>query len=175
VINRRKAVIGYATWFVAARLAKPAVGRRLSRLRPHGLHDGQGGHMLKQKTKGATDKATTIVESMKPIVTRALNDPELHDAIKKAFATGREVQTEIQGKPPKKAAKKLAHDRKLQRRVERSAEDLQKAVKGVVEAPKKKRRFRRVLGALAIMGAAAGAVVVGIRKLRGRDDEQLPY
>lgn len=134
--------------------------------------------MLKGKTKGATavaDKATTIVETVKPIVTRALNDPELHDAIKKAFATGREVQAEVQGKPPKKAARKLARDRKLQRKVESSAADLQKAVKGIVEEPKKKGRFKRVLGAVAIMGAAAGAVVVGIRKLRGRDDEQTPY
>ena len=133
--------------------------------------------MLKNKTTAATavaDRATTIVETVKPIVTRALNDPELHEALKKAFATGREVQSEVKGRPPSKAAKKLARDRKLQKKVESSAQDLQKAVSGLVEKPKKKRRFKRVLGAVALMAAAAGAVAVGIRKLRSRDDEQTP-
>ena len=133
--------------------------------------------MLKQKNLAATavaDRATTIVDTVKPIVTRALNDPELHEALKKAFATGREVQSEVKGRPPSKAAKKLARDRKLQKKVESSAQDLQKAVSGLVEKPKKKRRFKRVLGAVALMAAAAGAVAVGIRKLRSRDDEQTP-
>lgn len=119
------------------------------------------------KRSAATDRAAALVETVRPIVTKAMNDPELHEALRQAFATGREVTGEIHGKPPAKAAKKLAKDRKLQRRVESSAADLQKAVTSLVETPKKKGRIRRLVGRVAVIGAAAGAVMVVLRKLRG--------
>ena len=119
------------------------------------------------KKTAAADRAAALVETVRPIVTKAMNDPELHEALRQAFATGREVTGEIQGRPPAKVAKKLANDRKLQRRVESSAHDLQKAVSGLVEPPKKKGRIRRCVGRIAVIGAAAGAVAVVLRKLRG--------
>lgn len=119
------------------------------------------------KRSAATDRAAALVETVRPIVTKAMNDPELHEALRQAFATGREVTGEIHGRPPAKAARKLAKDRKLQRKVETSAHDLQKAVSGLVETPRKKGRIRRFVGRLALVGAAAGAVVVVLRKLRG--------
>lgn len=122
------------------------------------------------KKTAAADRAAALVETVRPIVTKAMNDPELHEALRQAFATGREVTGEIHGTPPRKAAKKLAKDRKLQRKVESSALDLQKAVSGLVEAPKKKGRVRRFVGRVAVMGAAAGAAVVVLRKLRGGGD-----
>lgn len=122
------------------------------------------------KKSAAADRAAALVETVRPIVTKAMNDPELHEALRQAFATGREVTGEISGNPPTKAAKKLAKDRKLQRRVESSAHDLQKAVSGLVEPPKKKGRIRRVIGRIAVVGAAAGAVIVVLRKLRGGGD-----
>lgn len=125
--------------------------------------------MLKKSTGGraAADRAAALVETVRPIVTKAMSDPELHDALRQAFATGREVTGEIQGNPTGKAAKKLAHDRKLHKRVESSAVDLQKAVSGLVEAPKKKGRIRRFIGRVALLGAVAAAVTVVLRKLRG--------
>ncbi len=118
--------------------------------------------------KSATaDRAAALVETVRPIVTKAMNDPELHEALRQAFATGRQVTDEIAGKPPAKVAKKLARDRKLQHRVEASAHDLQKAVSGLVETPKKKGRIRRLLGKVAMIGAVAGAVAVALRKMRG--------
>ncbi len=127
--------------------------------------------MLKKSTGRATaDRAAALVETVRPIVTKAMNDPELHDALRQAFATGREVTGEVSGKRPAKAAKRLAKDRKLQRRVESSAVDLQKAVSGLVETPKRRGRVRRAIGKLAFVGAVAGGVVVAIRKLRGGGD-----
>ena len=125
--------------------------------------------MLKKSSGGraAADRAAALVEVVRPIVTKAMNDPELHQALRQAFATGRVVTGEISGKPPSKAARKLAQDRKLQRRVEVSASDLQKAVSGLVEAPKKKGRVRRFIGRLALLGAVAGTVAFALRKLRG--------
>lgn len=118
------------------------------------------------KRSAAADRAAALVETVRPIITKAMNDPDLHEALRQALATGREVTGEISGTPPKKAAQKLARDRKLQRRVESSAYDLQKAVSGLVEPPKKG-RVRRTIGRIAIVGAAAGAVIVVLRTLRG--------
>ena len=170
MINRRQALIGYVTFRLARRMARRAVARRLSGLRPGGRREAEGVHMFKN-TKGtasaATDRATALVETVRPIVTKAMNDPELHEALRRAFSTGREVQSEISGKPPSKAARKLAKDKKLQRRVETSATDLQKAVSNLVEKPRKKSRIGRMIGRLAILGAVAGGVVVLVKKLRG--------
>lgn len=119
----------------------------------------------------AADRAAALVETVRPIVNKAMHDPELHQALRQAFATGREVQGEISGKPPKKAAKKLASDRKLQKRVETTAAELQKAVTGLVEPPRRRGRIKRTLGRLAVVGAVAGAAVVLLKKLRGGGDD----
>jgi len=164
-------VIGYLSYRLGRRLMERQVGRRLGALWPG--RDADGGQDMKQGkgTRAAADRAAALVETIKPIVTRALNDPELHGALRQAFATGRDVKEEYAGTPPKKAARKLARDRKLHKRVEASAQDLQKAVAAVVEPPKKKGRIRRALGRMAIVGAVAGGIVVVLRKLRrGGDD-----
>lgn len=119
----------------------------------------------------AADRAASLVETVRPIVAKAMHDPELHEALRQAFMTGREVQGEISGEPPAKAAKKIANDRKLQKRVEASATDLQKAVSSLVEAPKKKGRVRKTIARIAVVGAVAGGVVVVLKKLRGGGDD----
>ena len=123
-----------------------------------------------KNARAAADRASALVEQVRPIVTKAVNDPDLHEALRQAFTTGREVKDEISGKPPRKAARKIAKDRKLQRRVEHSAQDLQKAVSNLMEKPRKG-RFRRLVGRLAVVGAVAGGVVVLMRKLKRGGDE----
>lgn len=171
MLNRRQAVIGYVTFRVARRLALLWARQAVAGLRPGTRPKAEGGHMLKKSSGGrvAADRAAALVETVRPIVTKAMHDPELHEALRQAFLTGREVTGEIQGKPPGKAAKKLARDRKLQRKVETSAADLQKAVSGLVETPKKKGRVRRLIGRLALLGAVAGTVAFALRKMRGGD------
>ena len=124
-----------------------------------------------KNARAAAERAAVLVETVRPIVTKAMNDPELHEALRQAFVTGREVKDEISGKPPSKAAKKIARDRKLQKRVETSAQDLQKAVTNLVETPKKKGRVKRLIGRVAIIGAVAGGVVVVLKKLKRGGDE----
>jgi hypothetical protein len=184
VINRRKAVVGYITYEIARRLARRELRKRVAVLRPsrpnrpngpNGKYERQGGLLMLKRTKTAgavaTDRATALVETVRPIVQKAINDPQLHEAIRQAFATGREVTGEIQGNKPSKAARKIAEDRKLHKRVESSVHDLQKAVSGLVDAkPRKKSRARRAFGAIAIVGAIAGGVVLVLRKLRGEQD-----
>jgi hypothetical protein len=169
VLNRRQALIGYITFRVARRMARREVPRRLGGLRPGAHHQAEGGHMFRKSTGGraAADRAAALIETVRPIVTKAMSDPELHDALRHAFAAGREVTGEISGNPPAKAAKRLAKDRKLQRRVESSAVDLQKAVSGLVEPPRRRGCLRRAVRKLAIVGAVAGAVAVALRRMRG--------
>ncbi len=129
--------------------------------------------MKQAKSAMNTARAVALVETVRPIVTKALNAPELHDALRQAFNTGMDVKDEISGKRASKAARKLANDRKLQKRVETSAQDLQKAVSGLVEPEKKKGGgFKKLVGRVAVVGAVAGGVVVVLRRLkRGGGDE----
>jgi len=183
VINRRKALVGYLTYRIARLVLRREALRRVGGLRqngpngPNGQYDRQGGLMIKQRTRSAgavaTDRAAALVETVRPIVQKAINDPQLHDAIRQAFATGREVGGEIQKNKPSKAARNIAENRKLHKRVESSVQDLQKAVSSLVEEskPKKKSGAKRAFGVIAILGAIAGSVFVVLRKLRGGQDD----
>ena len=64
----------------------------------------------KGSATAAADRAAALVETVRPIVTKAMHDPELHEALRNAFQTGRAVQGEISGKPPKKAAKNITSE-----------------------------------------------------------------
>ena len=133
--------------------------------------------MIKQRTRSAgavaTDRATALVETVRPIVQKAINDPQLHDALRQAFGVGREVTGEIQKNKPSKAARKIAENRKLHRRVESTVHDLQRAVSSLVDEakPKRKNRAKRAFGVIAILGAIAGSVFVVLRKLRGQQGD----
>ena len=88
-----------------------------------------------------------------------MNDPELRSALQHAFETGRDVTTEVRGKTPKKSAKRIERDKKILERVEISAAELQKAVKGVLQEPEQKKGFfRRVVTPVLVMGGVAAAV-----------------
>jgi len=178
VPDRRKAILGYVTWFIASRVARRAASKKVDAMTPDVLQDG-GKDSILMKTKSApqaaVNRATTLVEAVRPVVQRAMNDPEFHAALRQAFDTGREVTVKVKGAPPKKAARKIAHDRKLQRRVETSATDLRNALAAVLEEPEKKKgKFRRVMGPVIVIGGAATAVFVFLRKRNGGSQET-PY
>jgi hypothetical protein len=177
MINRRKAFVGWVTWLLATKLVRRVARKKVENLRPAALDNGGRRHML-NRTKTApaavAERATTIVEAVRPIVQRAMNDPELHAALRQAFDTGREVTTEVRSKPPTKAAKRIARDQKLLKKVETSAADLQSAVRAVVKQPKKKGFLRRVATPVIVVGGVAAAVWYGLKKFRGGGQEP-PY
>lgn len=113
-----------------------------------------------------------LLETVRPIIQKAASDPEFHGAVKQAFSVGKEVNDQVGGKPPATIARKLAYDRKLQRKVEGSALDLQKAVIGLMEPPKKKKRIRGAITKIIIVGAAAGAVIVVLKRFRGGSGDE---
>ncbi len=113
-----------------------------------------------------------LLETVRPIIQRAASDPEFQGAVKQAFNVGKEVNDQVGGKPPSAIARKLAYDRKLQRKVEGSALDLQKAVAGLIEPPKKKKRIRRAITKIIVIGAVAGAVIVVLKRVRGGNGDE---
>ena len=188
MLNRRQAVVGYATYVLARRIARRAVRRKLEDLRPFTGANGtevvreRGGRMLKRsngakaarRTREATSagasRASALIEAVRPLVERAAADHQLHAAIRNALATGREVSSQVSGKKPSKAARKLADDRKLQRRALASVAELREAMTGVVKEPKRKRRGR-LLGVLAGVAALAAAVPFLKNRLNGGGGE----
>lgn len=197
MLNRRQTIVGYATYVVARRLARRTVRRKLEGLRsadgvrvPWAGANGtdaareKGGRMLRkttaagragaQKTKAATSagasRASALIEAFRPLIERAASDQQLHEAIRNAFATGREVSAQLSGKKPSKAARKLADDRKLQRRAMASATQLRDALSNVAQE-RKRRRGRKVLGVVAAIAALAAVVPFLRNRLGGGNGE----
>jgi hypothetical protein len=171
--RRRDAVVGRVTVLIATRLARRAAKKKLG-------VNANGGMPMSDKAKSAPQavaaRTAAVVVAVRPIVQRAMNDPELHAALRQAFDTGREVSGKVKGAPPKKAAKRLAKDRKLQHKVETSANDLKAAVTAVVKEPEEEKKgfFRRVIAPLAVIGGVAAGIFVLLRK-RGGGSQETPY
>lgn len=176
--------MGYVVYLLARRVARRkargalrgldprrAIPGRRSRALP--IHPDQGALMLK-KSKSAgrvtTDRASTLAEALRPVVTRALSDPELHTALRHAFDTGRVLSDEVLGQNPRTAARKLAEDKKLRRRLQASALELRDAFEHVSEPPAK-RRGRGLLKLLLAAGAAAGAFYIAKKRGDGGGDD----
>jgi hypothetical protein len=177
MIHRRKAIVGAVAWWVGRRIAQ----RKLASAQAAVVPDGGSWQML-NRTRSApqavAERTTSLVEAVRPVVQRAINDPEFHAALRQAFETSREVRGQVKGKPPAKAAQRIARDRKLQRRVETSANDLKEAVAAVLQEPKRQKRkgfFRRVVTPVLVVGGVAAAVFTFMKKRGGIGPEETPY
>jgi hypothetical protein len=178
---RFNALVGAVTIFIGTRLARRAAKKKMDELTP-GTSKNKGSETVPNKTKPSPGamaaRATLLVAAARPIVQRAMNDPELRSALQHAFETGRDVTTEVRGKSPKKSAQRIERDKKILERVEISAAELQKAVKGVMHEPEpKKGFFRRVVTPVLVMGGVAAAVFTFMKKRgnRGIGPEETPY
>ncbi len=167
-------LVGAVTMLVATRLARRAAKKKMGDLTP-GTSQNKGSETV-TKTKTAA-RVTLLVAAARPIVLRAMSDPELRSALQQAFDTGREVTTEVRGKPVKKSAKRIARDKKLLEKVEISAAELQKALKGVMTEPEpRKGFFRRVVTPLLVVGGVAAAVFTFMKKRGGGiGPDEAPY
>ena len=127
---------------------------------------GKAARRTKDAASAGASRANALIEAVRPLVERAASDHQLHAAIRNALATGREVSSQVSGKKPSKAARKLADDRKLQRRALASVTELREALTGVVKEPKRKRRGK-LLGLVAAVAAVAAAVPFLKNRLNG--------
>ena len=120
-----------------------------------------------RRGRSGGDEAT-VVAVARPIVTRAATDPEFHQALQRAFSTGRKVTVLARGRRPVDVARALGRDRKLQDEIEDSAVLLQEAVSRVVAPERSCGKGRGGLVAMIAAGAAVLALApLVVRKLRG--------
>lgn len=126
------------------------------------------------------DKVGAIYGATRPRVERVINDPEVQDAVRRAYATGRHAFGELtKQKDVRKAAQKLTKDKRVQQDILEVMRSLQFAV-GEVAKPPKKRGKGRLLVLLAGGGAIAAFLVPQSRDFirrrfgGGGDDEWGP-
>jgi hypothetical protein len=174
---RFNALVGSLTLFVATRLARRAARKKKDDLTP-GTSQNEGSETVPNKIKTApaatVARAAVLIAAARPVVQRAMSDPELRSALQHAFETGKEVTTEVRGKPPKKSTQRIERDKRLLEKVEISAAELQKAMKGVMQEPKpEKGFFRKVVTPVLVIGGIAAAVFTFMKKRNG--SQETPY
>ncbi len=106
----------------------------------------------------------TVIAAARPVVERAMVDPEFHQAVRQAFGTGRKVTVMVQSTGAQRAARDIGRDHKLQGEIQDSAERLQEAVVQVVTPPV--RRVRAIAVCLAAAAAAAALLPFALKRLR---------
>ena len=107
-----------------------------------------------------------MIALVRPVIERALADPEFHQAVRQAFGTGRKVTVMVQSSGAQRAARDIGRDRKLQAEIQDSAERLQEAVTQVVTPPAKRARLRLAAAVLAGAAALAALLPFALKRLR---------
>ena len=109
------------------------------------------------------EKVGAIYGATRPRVERVINDPEVQEAVRRAYATGRHAFGELsKQKDIRKAAQKVAKDKRVQNDLLEVMRSLQFAV-GEVAKPQRRRGRGRLMMLLAGAGAIAAFVVPSSR------------
>jgi hypothetical protein len=101
-----------------------------------------------------------------PYIQRIVQDAELRDNIRDAFEQSRKAYTRLaNGKAPTKA---LIEDKKLQKELREAAISLRDVGIALKEGPKRKRRRKRRLGRMILLGIVGAGLAIalseGLRK-----------
>lgn len=126
-----------------------------------------------------TEKVAAVADSAKPYVDRALNDEELREHIKQAYAAARDIYDElIAPRNVVTAAQRVAGDQDIQDNLRVAVAELRQAATRMQSAPRKKHPGRALI---LLIGVAIGLLfnpVTGPEtrrwakdKLFGGDDE----
>ena len=121
--------------------------------------------MAKGKAAAAAG-AMSAVQSNKALQ-RLLQDEELRENLRVAFTSAQKAYGRLSN--GKAATKTFTDDKKFQREVQRSAEALRDATAAMREGPKRKRRRRRGIGKLLLLGIVGGiGALVASEDLRNK-------
>jgi len=122
----------------------------------------------------AKEKVTGAAGGVRPYVERALNDDELRENVKKAYASGRAVYDQLaKKKSVSVAATRLATDQKIQNELRKAVDELREAAQRVQRGEPRKDTHGGRNFFLLLVGVAVGALfnpVTGpaLRKLLGK-------
>lgn len=104
---------------------------------------------------GKKNRATVTVETLKPYIERALTDPRFRSDLKDAVDAARELYGPLtKGDGVTEAATKVATDKKTQKQLRRTLEEVSKAADSL-QGKKKKHRARNTV---LLAGVVAGAL-----------------
>jgi hypothetical protein len=124
--------------------------------------------MRRTKTlvKAPADRAAEAIESLRPLVQRAMADPEVQEALKKSLGLGKRVYDDVRGKDAADAARKIAKDKTVKREARDAATSLRSAIEKLSREKKRGRRRKGMMTVLSIGGAIA-AVVALLPRIKG--------
>jgi hypothetical protein len=114
---------------------------------------------MAKKTKAAKAGAGAAVAGATPYVQRLMQDEELRENLRTAYAAGRHAYGRLNnGKTPAKA---LMDDKKLQKDLRQAADALREASDALREGPKKRRR-KGGIGRLLMLSIVGGGLALAV-------------
>lgn len=122
----------------------------------------------------AKDKVAGRADTVRPYVERALNDDELREHVRRAYASGRAIYDQLsKRRSVSAAATGLATDQKVQNELRKAIEELREAAERVQNAKRKPETHGGRNFVLLLTGVALGALfnpVTGptLRRLLGK-------
>ncbi len=117
-----------------------------------------------------TEWAGSTFDTLRPYVEYAMSDPDLRDEARRLADLASRVSAQLQGRPAPKAARRVATDRKLQRRIGEGAQMLGDVAVRVADGGARRRRgmrWERALAGVGLLSLAGLAGAAAMRRVRG--------
>lgn len=118
----------------------------------------------------STEWAGSTFDTLRPYVEYAMSDPDLRDEARRLADLASRVSAQLQGRPAPKVARRVATDRKLQRRIGEGAQMLGDVAVRVADGGARRRRgmrWERVLAGVGLLSLAGLAGAAAMRRVRG--------
>jgi hypothetical protein len=138
----------------------------LDRVKEGGL---AGARNAASAATGATRSARQAVVAVTPYVRQAMNDPEVQAALREIAASAQHLTDELKGAPPRRAARRLGRDAKLQRDIRRGAGALGLVAARMAETGKERKRRKSRLAVASAL--AVGTMVAVVMRRRSGNDQ----
>jgi len=116
-----------------------------------------------------TEWAGSTIDTLRPYVEYAMSDADLREELRRLADVAARVSAELQGKPAPTAARRVATDRKLQRRIGEGAQMLGDVAVRVADGGARRRRglrWERLLAGVGLLSLAGLAGAAAMRRMR---------
>jgi hypothetical protein len=128
----------------------------------------------RKRTVRPTEWGATTIDALRPYVEYAMGDAELRDELRRLADIGNRISHELGGRPAPKAARRVATDRKLQRRIGEGAQMLGDVAVRVADGGARRRRglrWERLLAGIGLLslGGLVGATAMRRMRAAGSD------
>jgi len=118
-----------------------------------------------------TEWAGSTFDTLRPYVEYAMSDPDLRDEARRLADLASRVSAQLQGRPAPKAARRVATDRKLQRRIGEGAQMLGDVAVRVADGGARRRRgmrWERALAGVGLLSLAGLGAAAAMRRVQAQ-------